>query len=74
MKNINCKTKIKLIETIKKSGLTIGKIALISGVKERTIMNWIYNSDSMPSIENAEKIFNALGYEIEIKKLSGEEK
>lgn len=44
MKNINCKTKIKLIETIKKSGLTIGKIALISGVKERTIMNWIYNS------------------------------
>ena len=67
MKCTNSQIGKSLISAIKKSGISIAKIAKKSGVKERTIMNWVY-ANSIPSIENAEKIFNALGYEIKIEK------
>lgn len=73
MKNTNCKANSKLLGMIKNSEFTIAQISTKSGVKERTIMGWIYNG-SIPSIENAEKIFNALGFEIVIRKITEEEK
>lgn len=73
MNNTKCKSVSKLLDAIKNSNLTIAKISNKSGVKERTIMGWIYNG-YIPSIENAEKVFNALGYEIAITKIAEEEK
>lgn len=63
----------KLLETaIRSSNLSISKIAKLSGVNKGTIENWLYGN-VMPSIDKAEKIFTALGYEIKIQKLLGED-
>lgn len=64
----------KLLESaMKSSKFTTAKIAEMSGINKGTIENWLYGN-VMPSIENVEKIFNALGYEIVIRKISEEEK
>lgn len=55
----------KLLKAINESPLSVPSIAKLSGVKIRTIENWLY-TECKPTLDNAEKVFNALGYTITI--------
>lgn len=58
------------------SGLSAEKISMLTGKKGfqkvsiSTISQWKYNN-IVPSIENAEKVLKALGYELKIVKKEG---
>lgn len=51
----------------KKQRISIRELAELSGVNQRTISNWEY-SGIMPTIENFQKVLNALGYDLRIVK------
>lgn len=62
---------MKLIGKVKgvilNSKLSFKKISDLSKVSNRTIEKWIYKG-VMPSLDKAEKVLNALGYELKIVK------
>ena len=55
-------------KTINNKGVRI--TAELSGIPLATIGNWVY-AGNVPSIVNAEKVLNALGYELKIIKKGG---
>lgn len=72
MNNTKYCAREKLIATIRQSGISTAKIAQMSGVSKGMIENWLYGG-FMPTLENAERIYEALGYEIKICKKEGEQ-
>lgn len=60
----------EVIELIKSSKMPLYKISHRSGVSRRTIYDWIYKG-AIPTLENAQCVITALGYDISITK-SGE--
>lgn len=72
MKCTKCSIGLLLVEKIKSSNISLAKIAEHSEVNSHTIENWLYG-EAMPSIDKAEMVLKALGYVIEIKKISGED-
>lgn len=60
--------KEKFTSTITQSKMPLTHISKLSGIKYRTIQSWIY-TDSVPSIENANTVLKAIGYELVIKEL-----
>jgi DNA-binding phage protein len=65
---MRCKLLEQLLELVRKNG--IRKTARDTGICLRTIEDWLYKSQS-PSLVNAERVLNALGYEIAIVKAQG---
>lgn len=59
-----------LIGKLKAAKGSIPTIARKSGVKNTTIHSWA-KAGVMPPVDKAEKVLNALGYEIEIKEKRG---
>lgn len=52
-------------ELTEAQGLTLGALARMSGVNERTIRRWRMG-DTVPSIVDLERVFKALGYTLAI--------
>lgn len=48
-------------------GISIYQLVQLSGVPDTTIRNWT-NGGLMPTLENYEKVLEALGYELIIQK------
>lgn len=52
-------------ELAEDQGLTLGSLAKMSGVSERTIRRWRMG-DTVPSIVDLERVFKALGHRLAI--------
>jgi len=50
-------------ELAEDQGLTLGALAKMSGVSERSIRRWRMG-DTVPSIVDLERVFKALGYKL----------
>jgi len=61
-----------IIERIRNAKMTHVKLSKASGIKVRTIENWLYYGH-MPTVDKAERVMNALGYEFKICKIADEE-
>lgn len=61
-----------IIERIRNAKMTHVKLSKASGIKVRTIENWLYYGH-MPTVDKAERVLNALGYEFKICKIVDEE-
>ncbi len=59
-----------LIRKLKQKKGKIPSIGRKAGIRSTTIQNWI-TGGNIPPVDKAEKVLNALGYEIEIKKTEG---
>ena len=54
-----------LVEEIRKSPLSLSKIAKKSGVSVRCIQKWLYEG-SIPTVETAQSVFAVLGKELRV--------
>lgn len=53
------------LKILQERKISVNQLSKRSGVHLRTIQNWIYCGVE-PSLPNAEKVLNALGYQIKI--------
>lgn len=55
------------LEILKQRKISINELSKQSGVYPTTIQKWLYKGVE-PSLTNAEKVLNALGYRLKIEK------
>lgn len=61
------------LKILKERKISVNELSKRSGVHLRTIQNWIYGI-AEPSLSNAEKVLNAMGYQLQIVKIEEERK
>lgn len=57
----------QLLELLKSRKISIKTISIRSGVKNRTIEDWLYQG-IMPTVDKAQLVLDAMGYKLEINK------